>query len=87
MGGGFISHALTMGTPEAVVRQWVGHVDPQVLKLYTHIADQQSKAFMDRLFSDHKKEPTAADGDLTPNDKTPEQEGGAKESGEPQDRI
>jgi integrase len=45
----FISHTLMMGTPETVVRQWVGHVDVQVLKLYTHIADSQSKRFMERL--------------------------------------
>ncbi|MGE0609851.1 MAG: tyrosine-type recombinase/integrase [Pirellulales bacterium] len=45
----FISHALTKGTPEAVVRSWVGHVDQDVLKLYTHIADQASQAAMQRL--------------------------------------
>lgn len=45
----FISHALTRGTPEAVVRTWVGHVDADVMKLYTHIADQASQAAMQRL--------------------------------------
>jgi hypothetical protein len=45
----FISHALTQGVPEAIVRQWVGHVDPEVIKLYTHIADQASQAAMRRL--------------------------------------
>jgi hypothetical protein len=29
----FISHALTQGIPEAIVRQWVRHVDAEVLKL------------------------------------------------------
>jgi integrase len=45
----FISRALTNGIPEAVVRAWVGHVDADVLKLYTHIADADSQAAMRRL--------------------------------------
>lgn len=45
----FISGALTRGTPEAIVRQWVGHVDAAILKLYTHIADASSQAAMQRL--------------------------------------
>jgi integrase len=45
----FISHALTQGIPEAIVREWVGHVDAEVIKLYTHIADTASQAAMQRL--------------------------------------
>ena len=45
----FISNALTKGVPEAVVRSWVGHVDEEILKLYTHVADQQSQEAMARL--------------------------------------
>jgi integrase len=45
----FISRALTSGIPEAVVRSWVGHVDPDVLRLYTHIVDADSQAAMRRL--------------------------------------
>lgn len=45
----FITHALTRGVPEAVVRRWVGHISADVLKLYTHIADSDAKAHMDRL--------------------------------------
>ena len=45
----FISHALTSGTPESIVRQWVGHVDPEILKVYTHVADDISRRAMDRL--------------------------------------
>jgi site-specific recombinase XerD len=45
----FISHALTQGIPEAIVRQWVGHVDQEILKHYTHIADSASQAAMQRL--------------------------------------
>lgn len=45
----FISHALVQETPEAVVRSWVGHVDSEILRMYTHIADQASQEAMDRL--------------------------------------
>jgi len=45
----FISNALTNGIPEAVVRKWVGHVDPDVMKLYTHIVDEASRAARQRL--------------------------------------
>ncbi len=46
----FISHALTSGRPEAIVRSWVGHVDSRILKTYTHIADQISQEAMRDLF-------------------------------------
>jgi site-specific recombinase XerD len=45
----FISRALTNGIAEAVVRAWVGHVDADVIRLYTHIADADSQAAMRRL--------------------------------------
>lgn len=45
----FISRALTQGIPEAIVRTWVGHVDDDVIRLYTHIADESSQAAMQRL--------------------------------------
>lgn len=45
----FISLALTRGTPEATVRKWVGHVDAEIMKRYTHIADLESHAAMQRL--------------------------------------
>src|SRR5207245_1975003 len=45
----FISRALTAGIPEAVVREWVGHVDRDILRLYTHIASATSQAAMRRL--------------------------------------
>jgi hypothetical protein len=35
---------VTSAIPEAVVRSWVGHVDQDVMKLYTHIADEASQA-------------------------------------------
>jgi site-specific recombinase XerD len=40
----FISRCLMKGIPEAVVRDVVGHVDSEILKLYTHIASQESQA-------------------------------------------
>ncbi len=45
----FISHAITQGVPEAIVRDWVGHVDAEILKLYTHIANTASNEAMQRL--------------------------------------
>jgi hypothetical protein len=45
----FISHALTSGVPPAIVRTWVGHVDEEIMKVYTHIADRQSRAAMDKM--------------------------------------
>jgi len=48
----FISHVLTKGTPEAIVRSWVGHVDPAIIRDYTHVADQISTAHLSQLFGD-----------------------------------
>jgi integrase len=45
----FISTALTNGIPEAVVRSWAGHVDAQIMRLYTHINDTTSQTAMARL--------------------------------------
>jgi integrase len=45
----FISHALTSGVPPAIVKVWVGHVDDEILRLYTHIADQQSRSAIDKM--------------------------------------
>ena len=42
----FISRAAVAGVPEAIIRQWVGHVDEEILRHYIHIADQQSHAAM-----------------------------------------
>jgi integrase/recombinase XerD len=45
----FISLALARGTPESKVRAWVGHVDPEIMKRYTHIADSESHEAMRQL--------------------------------------
>lgn len=49
----FISYALTSGVAPAIVREWVGHVDEDIMKLYTHIADQQSRSAMDKMLPDN----------------------------------
>jgi integrase len=48
----FISHVLTKGTPEAIVRSWVGHVDPAIIRDYTHVANEISTAHLNQLFDD-----------------------------------
>jgi site-specific recombinase XerD len=45
----FISHALVSGTAIPLVKKWVGHVDPRVIELYTHVHDHASQAAMQRL--------------------------------------
>lgn len=51
----FISHALTNGVPEVTVRKWVGHVDAETIKRYTHIADSVSKRAMKELAETFKQ--------------------------------
>jgi site-specific recombinase XerD len=45
----FISNALQRRTPLATLREWVGHVDEEIIKLYTHIFDDDSQVAMKRL--------------------------------------
>jgi integrase len=45
----FISSDLLKGVPVAVVRAWVGHVDDEIIRHYTHIHDGASQAAMQRL--------------------------------------
>ena len=45
----FISRAIIAGIPEAVIRDWVGHVDRKTLQHYTHIANQASQVAMQKL--------------------------------------
>lgn len=46
---GFISRCLTLGIEESVVRSWVGHVDPEIMRLYTHIRIPVSQERIQRL--------------------------------------
>ena len=45
----FISRALLGGIPVAVVQEWVGHVDPTIIRQYTHVHCEASQAAMARL--------------------------------------
>jgi site-specific recombinase XerD len=83
----FVSHALTRGIPEAIVRQWVGHVDAEVIQWYTHIADASSQEAMQRLANEtkgrlqpgRKKGPTGGNSALNQhNAKENENDRGAK---------
>lgn len=52
----FISQALTRGVPEGVVRSWVGHVDPAMIRLYTHVSDEVSRRYVEQFASAVTKE-------------------------------
>lgn len=45
----FISLALTSGVAEPIVRAWVGHVDHEIIRHYTHVADQQSRRAINQI--------------------------------------
>ncbi len=51
--------ALIRGTPEVLVRTWAGHVDWNMLKLYSHIADSDSQEAMKRLSNSEGKTPVS----------------------------
>ena len=62
----FISRCLTNGIEEAVVRSWVGHVDPSIMRLYTHITSKVSQDRIKHLGQSSKSSPgKAGDGDAT----------------------
>jgi integrase len=48
----YISQALSRRVPEAVVRKWVGHVDPSILRLYTHITEATSTSYLEKFAGD-----------------------------------
>ncbi|MDA1017343.1 MAG: tyrosine-type recombinase/integrase [Planctomycetota bacterium] len=50
----FASHLVSMGVPEAVIRSILGHIDEDILKLYTHIADQRCQDAVKELDGDRK---------------------------------
>jgi integrase len=45
----YISQALSRGVPEAVVREWVGHVDPSIMRIYVHITVATSKSYVEKF--------------------------------------
>jgi len=58
----FISRCLTKGIEESVVRSWVGHVDPTIMRLYTHISSPISQDRIKRLgTTDRSVEPRGGD--------------------------
>lgn len=57
----FISHALIQGVPEAILREWVGHVDAEIMRHYTHIASDASRAAMQRLDSRRSAKPNSGE--------------------------
>lgn len=48
----FITYVLIQGEPEAVVRRWVGHVDPAIIRLYTHVGDRIAVSRLNQLFAE-----------------------------------
>jgi len=60
----FISSTLANGTTESTLRSWVGHVDAETFKTYTHVHDRTSQAEMQRLASKKQAatKPTEVDG-------------------------
>jgi integrase/recombinase XerD len=61
----FLSQALINGTPEALVRAWAGHVDWDILKLYTHIANSDSQEAMKRLSNTEGRTRVPKEGEET----------------------
>ncbi|MDB5308565.1 MAG: integrase family protein [Gemmataceae bacterium] len=58
----FISNAILKGTAEAVVREWVGHVDDEIIRHYTHVHSDASQAAMQRLARANQGLETSEDG-------------------------
>jgi integrase len=50
----FISNALLQGRPVAVVQEWVGHVDEQIIGHYTHVHSDASQSTMRKLATANK---------------------------------
>jgi len=46
----FISKTLAKGIPNATVRSWVGHVSDEMLRRYTHVLEQDSRAGIECFF-------------------------------------
>jgi integrase/recombinase XerD len=70
----FISHAISSGIPAEVVRGMIGHVDDDILKLYTHIADNRKQSAIERFEnatdgpSDSDRSEENTDGTSPPNE-------------------
>ena len=53
----FVSQAIARGVPVPVVRQWVGHIDPQVTEMYTHMTNKDSRRWLAALLEDNSAKP------------------------------
>lgn len=66
----FISKALLAGIPEPIVREWVGHVDPAIIRQYTHVRLSESQIAMAKLSKqalvDEQREECNEPGDIDP---------------------
>lgn len=74
----FISNALLKGTRISVVREWVGHVDEEVINLYTHVHKDASQAAIQRL--------TEANNGLQQNEKPRHEAEGASAQSQHSDK-
>src|SRR5262249_16129285 len=60
----FISNALIQGIPEATLRTWVGQVDGETMKIYTHIASSLAQEAMQQLADANARTKSANRGEL-----------------------
>jgi len=80
----FISNAAMNGVPEAVIREWVGHVDEQILRHYTHVHSEASQEAMKRMVEKNlrsqeaKKSQTRMVSDSAQIQHNPEEDGNEK---------
>ncbi len=66
----FISFAACEGIPERVLRQWIGHVDREILDWYFHLADSQSHAAMKRLSEAAERSKPSSEADSEKDSKS-----------------
>jgi integrase len=48
----FVSQAIARGVPASVVREWVGHIDPEVTETYIHMFNQDNRRWLTTLRED-----------------------------------
>jgi integrase len=64
----FASHSINNGTPERVVRAWLGHCDRSVTGGYYHLTDAESYDFMNRLSFDAPNKASASADEAAPEE-------------------
>lgn len=73
----FISKALAKGIPATTVRSWVGHVSDEMLRRYTHVLEQDSRAGIQRFAA----ETTNSSNEQTDEAAEQQVDGGSVEEG------